>query len=105
MLICRPATDGCDSITKFVRELNSKMAQAADSLHRDQIAWKRSAMAQRIVGCDARTQERRCFHGAQSIRQPYNRLGRRDHVLLITTVVTNTRNLEILAIPEISAAA
>jgi hypothetical protein len=46
--ILRAAPDGRHTIAKFIRELDAEMAKSADTLHGNQIARTRSAVAKRI---------------------------------------------------------
>ena len=59
--IFRPSSDSRDFIAKLVRELNSEVAQTADTLHRDKVSGERTAMTQRVVSGNSRAQQRRCF--------------------------------------------
>lgn len=53
------APDRRDFITKLIRELNSEMTQATDTLHRNQIAGKGATVTQRVVGGNASAQQGR----------------------------------------------
>src|SRR5260370_8362454 len=55
------AADGGDAIAEFAGELNTEMAEAANSLDRYEIAGPGAVMAQCIVGGNATTQATRAF--------------------------------------------
>ena len=61
------AADGRDGKSKFISELNSKMAQTADALYRHQISRTCAAVAQRIESGDAGAEQWTGFSGVQSI--------------------------------------
>ena len=59
--VFRATPDGRYLVPKLIRVLNSEMTQAADALHSDKIARKRSAVAQCIVGSNSSAEQWRRF--------------------------------------------
>ena len=81
------------------------MAESTDALNGDQIARARARVAERIEDCDAGAKQRRGFGCGEVIGDGGDRLGGRDHVFLVTAVVTDAGDFFILAVNEIAAAA
>src|SRR5262245_42098626 len=61
-------------------------------------------MTQCVIGRDSSAEQRRRFSIFEDVGYRRQRLDRSDHVLLITAVIADARNLEILAITEVSSA-
>lgn len=81
------------------------MAETADAENRDQIAWARAAVPQRVVGRHAGAEKRRGVHRSKLVGDRRERLLRRHHVLGITTIIGDAWRLQIAAGHEIAAAA
>jgi hypothetical protein len=81
------------------------MAKSANALHGDQIASARACVAKRIENRDAGAQQRRGFGGGEIFWDGGDRLGGRNHVFRVTTVMTDGGNFFDLAVNEIAAAA
>src|SRR5690242_2948482 len=81
------------------------MAEAADALYSDEIAWARSAMAERIKRCDTSAQKRTGLCGIQALGNCGEAFGRSEHVLLVAAIEVDTRDSFILAGDEIAFAA
>jgi hypothetical protein len=62
-------------------------------------------VAQRVVRGDTGAKQRGCFDVAQCLWYWHKSLDGSHHVLLISTVIANARNLQILAVAKVSAAA
>src|SRR5215470_16042210 len=103
--IARPASYCSDSIAKFLRELNSQMAKAADPLDGHKVARQRTAMTQSIECSNSGAHERRGLGSIKRFGNASQRLDRRDHELLIAPVVTDSGNLSIHAVNEIASPA
>jgi hypothetical protein len=87
------------------RVLHAEVAEAADAEDRHDVARPRVGLAQRVVGGDARAQQRRGVDGVEVVRDPRQRV-ERDHDLLgPAAVVGDARDLEVLALDEVAAAA
>src|SRR5258708_10033338 len=81
------------------------MAESADALNGDQIARACARVAERIENGDAGTKQRRGFGGGEGVGDGGDRLGRCDHVFLVTAVVTDSGDFFVLAVNEVAAAA
>ena len=104
--LVRPARDADGLETHLHRILHAEMTEAAEAQHRDNVAWTRAAVPQRVVSRDARAHQRRGFHGGQILRHQRQREGGSHHVIRITAVEGNAGYLERhLATKEIAAAA
>ena len=90
---------------KFVRELNSKVPQTADALHRNKTTRRRAAVSQRVKGRDSRTKQRRCFGVAQRVGYYRQCFDGSDHVLLISPVVADSCDFGVAAVKEVSTPA
>ena len=100
------ATRDCgDAIAKFVRELNAKVPEPADSLNGDKIAGQRTTMTESIERGNSGAHERRGLGGIEGFGHPSQRFDRRNHEFLIAPVVTNSANLAICAVGEITSPA
>src|SRR5271169_4559963 len=81
------------------------MAQTANTFDRDQSARRRAAVPQRVKGCDSGTQQRSRFGIAECVGYRRQRFDGSDHVLLVSTVVADARNLRVTAVQDASAPA
>src|SRR5262245_64770495 len=81
------------------------MTEPADSLNRDQIARKRPAVSERVEGGHPGAHQWRGLGGIQRLGHPGHRLDRRDHELLIATVVADAAEERVRAIDEIASSA
>jgi hypothetical protein len=103
--VFRAAPDCRDLIIKFVRELNSQMAQTADALNGTKIAAHRAAVTERVIGGDSGAEDRRGFHVTERVRNGRQRFDWSHHVLLIAAVIANASNFQVLRIAKIFAPA
>src|SRR5436190_1689952 len=94
-----------DAIAKFVCELNAKVAEPPDPLNGDKIARQRTAMTESIERRNSGAHERRGLGGIERFGHPSQRFDRRNHEFLIAPVVTNSANLAICAVGEITSPA
>ncbi|SPE28870.1 hypothetical protein SBA2_410053 [Acidobacteriia bacterium SbA2] len=99
------ATDRRDFISKLVGELNSQVAQTANTLHRHQVARQRPTVPQRVVGGNSGAQQWCSFDVAQTVRYRRQGLDGSHHELLVPTVIADARDFHIAAIAEVSAPA
>ena len=81
------------------------MTESADPQHGDKIARQRAAVAERVVGRDARAHQRRGVLGREPVGDACERLRRRNHVLGIAAIVGDAGDLQIAAGDEIAAPA
>src|SRR5712692_4763967 len=103
--VFRPAADGGDLVAEFTGKLNSKVPQAADALHGNEVRWHSPAVAEGIEGGDSRAHQRTCLCGIQALRHGCERFDRGEHVFLIAAVIADAGNFQVEAIRKISAAA
>src|SRR5205823_19333 len=73
--------------------------------HRDKVARQCATVTQRVKCGYARAEQRRGFGSVQAFGYRDKRFDRRQHVLLISSVITDTGNLLIPAIPKVSSPA
>ena len=85
-LLVLAARDGHGAVAALRRELHREMAEAADALHGDDLAGSRAGLAQRIVGGNARAQERAGDRGVDAFRHGSNGRFRGDHVFRVAAV-------------------
>src|SRR5438477_8346158 len=81
------------------------MSQAANAVHRYDVAAARSRITERVVNGHACAHERPGFLGWQFIRNRGQRCRRRDHVFSVTTVEIDSGDFAIDAHGEIAALA
>ena len=81
------------------------MPQTANPQHRNQITRKRTTVPQRVIGGNSSTQERRGFCVIETVRYCHQCLHRGDHVLLVSTVITDAANFHIAAIAKVPTSA
>ena len=87
------------------RKLHAEMAEPANTQNRDDIARHGAALAQRVVGGDARA-EQRCGIGRREIVRDHGEaLGRRHHRFGIAAIIGDAGNAQIAAIDQPAAAA
>src|SRR5437870_4583752 len=98
-------SNGRDTIAKFVGPLDAEMAEAADALYGDEIAWARPAMAQSIKRCNTGAEKRTGFRWIQAVGDRGESFGRSEHVLLVAAVEVDPGDSFILAGDEIAFAA
>src|SRR5438034_4045725 len=91
-----------DAIAKIVCELNAKVAEPPDPLNGDKIAWQRTAMTESIERRNSGAHERRGLGGIERFGHASQRFNRRDHEFLIAPVITNSANLPIRTVGEIT---
>src|SRR6266481_5452952 len=103
--IFRSTADRGNLVAKFIPELDSKVAEAANALHRNETARRCAAMSQRVKGRDPRAQKGPCFSIAKYVRYRRERFDRSDHVLLISSVVADACNFGVAAVKEVSTPA
>src|SRR2546428_1733968 len=103
--VFRPAADGGDLVAEFTGKLNSKVPQAADALHGNEVRWHSPAVAEGIEGGDSGAHQRTCLCGIQALRHGCERFDRGEHVFLIAAVIADAGNFQVEAIRKISAAA
>src|SRR5207245_500787 len=87
------------------RKLNSQVSEPTDPLDCHQVAGHRAAVTQRVEGGNSRTHQRSGFRGIERLGHPRQRFHRREHIFLISAVVTNSANLEVGAIGKVTAPA
>ena len=80
------------------------MAEAADALHGDEIAWHRAAVAQSIEGGDASAKQRSGVSRIKAVRNMGHGFDGSDHIFLIAAVVADSSDRAFLAIDEITCA-
>jgi hypothetical protein len=73
-----------------------------DTLHRDQVAWQCARIQQGVVGVTSSAHQRRSIHIAKAVRNRNQCFDRSQHVLRITTVITEAGILLIAAKSKIS---
>src|ERR1043166_911003 len=100
-----PATKRHGFKSHFSRVLNAEMSESADALDGHNITGAGSGIAQRIENSDACAHERPRFFGWKFVRDPRQRFRRRDHVLGVTAIKIDPRDLAINAHSEIAATA
>src|SRR6185295_4473142 len=94
----------CDSPKSHLSSvLNTEMAQAADTVNRDEVSCASTGVAQRVVNRNAGTHEWSGFFCWNFIRNRRNRIRRRDHVLRVTSIEVDACNFAIDAHREVSA--
>src|SRR6266542_1321414 len=92
-LLVLAARDRDGPKTHLCGELDAEMAEAAHAEHGDEVARARAAVAQRVVGRDARAEKRGRLYGRQGIGDPRQRDRGRDQEIGITAVVGDSGNL------------
>ena len=85
--------------------LDAEMSESAEPLNSDDIAGHRSAVAEGVERRDARAEQGGRFLEAERAGDGSQALGRRDHVLLIASVVNDARDLRALTDSEFSSPA
>ena len=85
--------------------LNSEMSQSSNAMYRYHVAAPRARISQRVVHGDACTHERSCFRRWQFVRNRCHCRRWRNHILGISAVKIDARNLAIDAHSEIAAPA
>src|SRR5258708_27824906 len=98
-------SNGRNGIAKFVGPLNAEMAEAADALYGDEIAWASTAVAQSVKRCDTGAEKRTGFRWIQAVGNCGESFGRSEHVLLVAAVEVDPGDFFILAGDEITFAA
>src|SRR5215472_2053602 len=81
------------------------MAKPADSLNSHKVARHGTAMAQRVECSNAGAHQRRGFSGIQRLRHGRQRLPRNHRVLLVSAVIADATDFQILACAEVAASA
>src|SRR5262245_41159314 len=81
------------------------MAQPAESEHRDDIAWTRAGISQRVESGDPRAQQRGRVNGRQVIWKSRYGADWGNHVFAVTAVEANASDLLGLAREQVSAPA
>ena len=99
------AADGNSTESHLAGVLDSEMSQTSNALDRDEIAAPSPCVSQRVVNRDASTKQRHCFVGWQVLGHESDRFAVRDHVLGVSTVEVDRRDLLKLAVEEITSAA
>src|SRR5467141_2340615 len=98
--------DGDSLKTHFRGKLDAHVTEAADSEYGDQISWPRSAISQCIECCDARAKQRPCLYRGKLAWNQRKRTSGGDHVVRVTSIAGQTRDLpRLAACHEITAAA
>src|SRR5512134_2286388 len=77
------------------------MTESANTLHRHQLPRHRAAVPQRVVSGDSGAEQRSRVGVAQTLRDRRQCLNGRQHVLLVTSVIADARNLQIPAIAKV----
>jgi hypothetical protein len=85
--------------------LDSEVAESADALHGYQIAGTGAGIAKRVENRDAGTQQRCGFGCGEIVGDGGDRLGWRNHVFRVSTVMGDGGDFLVLAENEIAAAA
>src|SRR5260221_7789787 len=98
-------SNGRNTIAKFVGPLNAEMAEAADALYGDEIAWASTAVAQSVKRCDTGAEKRTGFRWIQAVGNCGESFGRSEHVLLVAAVEVDPGDFFILAGDEVTFAA
>src|SRR6267154_156685 len=81
------------------------MSKAADALHRDQISAAQAGIAEGVVGCDPRAEERGGLRGAELVRNGSDAARFGDHHFRISTVHGHSRRYGVLPIHRTPASA
>src|SRR5215467_12268168 len=97
--------DGRRAEAHLAGALDAEMAEAADALHGDQIAWSRSRVAQGIVDGHPGAEQWGRLRARQIVGHRGNRLGGGDHVLGVAAVEAERGDLLEAAEDEVAAAA
>src|SRR5207247_6667703 len=84
------------------RSSDLKVAEPPDPLNGDKIAWQRTAMTESIERRNSGAHERRGLGGIERFGHASQRFNRRDHEFLIAPVITNSANLPIHTVGEIT---
>ena len=104
-LLVGAASDRDGAKTHLSRELDAEMSEAADALHRDQIAGACPGISQRIVDRNPGTQQGSGFVRGQIVWNQGDSFGGNKHVFLVASIKMEGCNLLVLTIDEIAAAA
>ena len=81
------------------------MTKSADTLDSDEVAGGCTAVAQRVEHSDAGAEQWRRLGITQTFRYRHNSLHRSHHILLVSPVVADARNFQVLAVAKISSLA
>src|SRR6202021_846826 len=92
-------------IAKLVRELNSKMAEAADTLHRNQIVGKPPPCPKAVERGKPGAQDAPRLNRPPGFGNRRQGFDRPHHVLGVSPVIADARNFLIDAVDKISAPA
>jgi hypothetical protein len=87
------------------RELDTKMAETANTLHRHQVAAAQAGAAQGVIGRNPRAQERRRYRGAEVIRNRGHAARFRDHHFRISAVRRHSRDHGVFTIHGVPTSA
>jgi hypothetical protein len=96
-LLLFPTSDGNSSKSHAPGELDSEMPQTADALYGDEIARAQVGVPERVIGCDPRTEQRRCVCRRNSVRNRGESSRFNDYDFGISAIGRDTRNDQVLA--------
>lgn len=96
-------SDGAEAHAR--RVLDREVTEAADALHRDGLTRARAAVAQRVERGHTGAQQRAGVDGREALGDPRDGRLRHHDVLGVAAVVADARDLGILAVDELTAAA
>src|SRR5262245_29895713 len=94
-----------DLVAELLRELDREMAEPADSLDCDEVARHRAAVPKGVEGRDPRTEQRRRVRRVERLGHPRDCFDRRNHVLRVATVVTESCDIHVGAVDEVATPA
>jgi hypothetical protein len=87
------------------RPLHAEMSEPSDAKDRDPVPWKRTGMAQSVVGGDTGAAHRRGLAERQFVGNPRKRGRRRNHRLRVSAWVGNAGDLTVLAMDQVALTA
>src|SRR5215831_19240020 len=100
-----PASDCDSSETHLGCKLHTEMAETAQPMYRDQIRGNRAAVAERVEGRDAGTEQRSGIGCRQLIRHACQGARWHHDIIRVTAVDHNARDKHVAAGDEIPAPA
>src|SRR5215472_12716370 len=105
LVLVGATTDGHRAEAHLAGALDAEMAEAADALHGDRVAWSRSRVAQGVVDGDAGAEQWGRLRARQIVGHRGDRLGGGDHVLGIAAIEAERSDLLEATQDEVAAAA
>jgi hypothetical protein len=101
-----PSTPDRDSTeSHLARKLDTKMPEATNTLHSDQISAAQAGVAKRVVGRDTRAEERGGLCGPELIRNGRDAARFSDHYFRISSIHGDSRYHGVLTMHHVAASA